>query len=61
MGNWSVDFVCLACRKEFTAKYGAWESPDVTCPHCGTSFETDYDINYDEDVSGPWLVGKMAG
>lgn len=48
------DFVCKKCDAEFTTGEFPF-GDDVTCPHCGTVFETDWDY-VDEDSMAAWLV-----
>lgn len=52
------DFECKKCDKEFTVD---WDYGDeVTCPHCGTVWETDYEENWDFNMSGPWLGNEVT-
>lgn len=51
-------FDCPNCGLEFDAPwtFGA----NVTCPHCREDWETDYEIDSEESVSGPWITGPAA-
>lgn len=52
--TYRVGFFCKKCEDQFECDwtFGA----DVTCAHCGTVWETDWDTNSDDDISGPWLT-----
>ena len=48
-----TEFTCKKCDKDFTAE---WDFGDaVTCPHCDTQWETDYEESWD-GIQGPWLT-----
>ena len=49
-----TEFECLECGKSFEAPWDFGD--DVECGHCHATFETDYEVDADENVSGPWLV-----
>lgn len=54
--TWDVEFTCKVCGSEFSHEWTFGDN--VTCPHCKTEWKTDYDINEEEDVTGPWLSGQ---
>lgn len=49
-----VTFTCLECKKEFDCLWTF--DDDVSCPECYTAFDTDYDLDIYEELTGPWLV-----
>ena len=54
-----MDFTCRNCQTDFAV---TWDFGDVvTCPTCGTAWETDYETNADGDVFGPWLADDITG
>jgi len=50
------EFDCRKCGKEFEAEFPFGD--DVTCPHCGTRYSTDWDY-VDEDSMVAWLVEEL--
>lgn len=49
------DFICPSCERAFEADwtFGA----EVQCPHCLQKWETDYDVDMDDEIQGPWISG----
>ncbi len=50
------EFTCPQRGQWFEAEWSFGE--DVTCPHCGTEWETDYDVDIEDNVSGPWISAE---
>lgn len=55
--TYKVEFYCKACGEEFEADWLFGDN--VQCPHCGATFETDYETNFDDDILGPWLTRHL--
>ena len=53
-GDRTVELTSLKCDKDFETKWSFGK--DVTCPHCKTTWETDWDTDADDNVSGPWIT-----
>ncbi|KKN40353.1 hypothetical protein LCGC14_0734050 [marine sediment metagenome] len=53
-----VDLTCPDCDKGFETEWLMGDT--VTCPLCKTEYETDWDTNFDDDIQGPWIEGKVA-
>ncbi len=56
---YTVEFECKKCGEVFAAD---WDFGDeIICPHCKITWETDYDTDWDDNVSGPWLTVEAKG
>ena len=52
--TWTPQF---RCPKDGTTWEQEWDfGGEVTCPECGTVYATDYDVDYDDNISGPWVA-----
>lgn len=52
------DFTCKKCNEDFKSEWNFGD--EVTCPHCKTKFETDYEEDCDMNISGPWLTKEVT-
>lgn len=56
--GYRVELVCKKCDQGFIAE---WDFGDnVTCSNCGTVWETDYDTDYYDNISGPWITTEAG-
>jgi uncharacterized C2H2 Zn-finger protein len=53
------EFTCKACQKEFDTEEFPF-GDDVTCPHCGAVFGTDWDYVDEEAGMAAWLLSQKT-
>jgi len=59
MAEYTETFICPECDESFSC---SWDfGDDVECPHCETVLRTDYETNSDDNIVGPWIIGKHNG
>ena len=51
------EFFCKACANEFEANWT--QDEPVTCPRCGTRFDTAWQFNAAGELVGPWLSNRV--
>jgi hypothetical protein len=51
------EFFCKICANEFEADWT--QDEPVTCPKCGTAFDTAWQLNAAGDLVGPWLSNRI--
>ena len=55
---YKAEFTCKGCEKDFETEWTFGD--EVTCPHCQTTWETDYEEDWNMNISGPWLVKEIS-
>lgn len=55
--TWTPTFRCPKDGREWQEEWTF--GGEVTCPECSTVYETEYEVDYDDNVSGPWLGAEV--